>query len=165
LEAGHFKKLHWAIGLQGHKRRGSLVQRNRLPNGSREIDFALIPLATGCSSTQKLDSETRSTEHLLRFGRYSDGGGDQERLEAATKASCVLMPDSNNATCESGAHGACRLVAFGPIPRTYPKISGDFRGNIPKQRSPPFSGPLSSDDAGDCETAENASSQEQCEVD
>jgi hypothetical protein len=29
------------------------------------------------------------------------------------------------------------------------------------ERSPPFSGPLSSDDAGDCEAAEQASSQEE----
>jgi hypothetical protein len=50
------------------------------------------------------------------------------------KEFCVLMPDSHNATCESGAPAACRLTVFGSISAHYPKIFGDYLGKV---RSPP----------------------------
>jgi hypothetical protein len=56
------------------------------------------------------------------------------------------------------------LTGFGPISRTYPKTSGDFLGNIHRQRSPPFSGPLSSDGAGDCETFDSPLGQKATQV-
>ena len=58
------------------------------------------------------------------------------------------------------------IVASSATSATEIVASSATRPLCSKQRSPPFSGPpLSSDDAGDCEAAENASSQEQCEVD
>jgi hypothetical protein len=46
------------------------------------------------------------------------------------------MPDSHNATCESGVPAACRLTVFGPISSRYSKISGDFLRKVRRGREP-----------------------------
>jgi len=160
------ENFHWALGRPSHKAHcGSLISRNRDPM-ELETGFRAFPVwprgmscaDCRCSADLKtLDQVVRATHisgsyppmHLFLRGQLSTVATILWQLSTIAT---ILLTSVNVA---SSATSATEIVA-----------SSATRPLCSKQRSPPFSGPpLSSDDAGDCEAAENASSQEQCEVD
>jgi hypothetical protein len=135
-----------ARARQAIKRHGFVETKTRGPT-KEGIGFSPVAPAEGeclvIAGVRPIYRDTRPSRscnaYLLGITRFIRG---QLSTIALTSVRCIERP--TNATIASSA--------------TRPPCS--------KQRSPPFSGlPLSSDDAGDCETAENASSQEQREVD